>query len=62
MERQRLTDRLVTAASDDPKKKKREEGLHRELDGFEFDKSKAKILKDALHNIKCSFGNAYVGF
>ena len=62
MERQRLTDRLVTAASDDPKKKKREEGLHRELDGFEFDKSKAKILKDALHNMNVALGTLMSAF
>jgi hypothetical protein len=53
MERERLTDRLVTAT--EPKKKK-EEGLSRNLDGFEFDKSKAKILKDSLHNMNVALG------
>jgi hypothetical protein len=56
MERTRITDRLITAASEDQKKKKREEGIHRELDGFDYDKSKAKILKDGLHNMNVALG------
>jgi hypothetical protein len=62
MSRERLTDRLVTAAAEDPKKKKKEEGLHRELDGFDYDKSKAKILKDALHNMNVALGTLMSAF
>jgi hypothetical protein len=55
MARERLTNRMVTAASDPKKKKEKEEGA-RNLDGFEFDKSKAKILKESLHNMNVALG------
>lgn len=53
MERERITTRLVVAT--EPKKKK-EESQSRNLEGFEFDKSKAKILKDSLHNMNVALG------
>jgi len=56
MNRERLTERAVTAAADKDTKKKKDEGSGRNLDGFEFDKSKAKILKDALHNLNVALG------
>lgn len=54
MQRERITDRIKTAANDSKKDKKT--GDHRELDGFEYNKSKAKVLKDVLHNINVSLG------
>jgi hypothetical protein len=56
MDRERLTDRVVIAADSKDSKKKKEELSSRNLDGFEFDKSKAKILKDALHNMNVALG------
>jgi hypothetical protein len=63
MSRERLTTKLA-ALSDDPKKKKqtRERDrehkgeLSRNLDGFEYDTSKATVLKKALHNVNVSLG------
>lgn len=56
MSRVRLTERSVVAA--DARKDKRDKKVEsvRELDGFEYDKSKAKILKDVLHNVNVSLG------
>jgi hypothetical protein len=56
MDRERLTDRAVIAADSKDSKKKKEELSSRNLDGFEFDKSKAKILKDSLHNMNVALG------
>ena len=50
MNRVRLTRKI--AASDKPKKP----GEGRDLGGFEYDKTKAKVLKKALHNINVSLG------
>jgi hypothetical protein len=58
--RERITTRLLTAADDKNKKPakpvKREEGNIRNLDGFDYNKSKAKILKNALHNLNVALG------
>lgn len=51
--RERITDRIKIAAADNKKNKKE---IGRELDGFKYQKSKAKILKDVLHNINVSLG------
>ena len=51
MSRDRLTSK--TAASKDSSRKTIE---GRELDGFQYDKSKAKILKRVLHNLNVSQG------
>jgi hypothetical protein len=51
MRRQRLTSK--TAASKDSSRKQVD---GRELDGFEYDKTKAKILKRVLHNLNVSQG------
>jgi hypothetical protein len=56
--RERITTKIA-AAEDSSKKKKppvREEGLHRNLDGFDYNKSKAKILKNSLHNLNVALG------
>ena len=54
--RERITSKI--AAAEDAKKKKstRDGGLHRELDGFDYNKSKAKILKNSLHNLNVALG------
>lgn len=63
--RERLTERLAsqwsepavkTAASRDSDKKKNNSEAARQTEGFEYDKSKAKLLKRALHNINVSLG------
>jgi len=56
MTRKRLTQRegMPRLAASKEKIRKPIEG--RELDGFEYDTSKAKILKKALHNINVSLG------
>ena len=71
MKRERLTKRIaaempikknirVAADKADADKKKRETKnkgeLSRNLDGFEYDSSKARVLKKALHNINVSLG------
>jgi hypothetical protein len=71
MKRVRLTERMAaekssgnskTAADKSTADKKKKENnrsrgeLSRNLDGFEYDTSKAKILKKALHNINVSLG------
>jgi len=52
MKRQRLTDKIAA----DQRKKDSEKGVRRNLDGFDYDKTKAKVLKRALHNINVSLG------
>lgn len=58
MSRDRLTMRI--AAAEKAAEKKRDTGnkgeLKRNLDGFDYDSSKAAILKKALHNINVSLG------
>ena len=58
MERKRITNRLKLAVNDNKTEKKAlsKGDLSREIEGFEYDKSKAKILKDVLHNINVSLG------
>jgi len=59
MARQRITARLgmaKTAAAGKTKAKAKEEAPARNLSGFEYDPSKAKHLKRALHNINVSLG------
>lgn len=55
MERERLTSRIKLAAKEIRKVTKKSD-LVRELDGFEYDKVKAKILKEVLHNMNVSLG------
>lgn len=52
--RDRLTERIKIAA--ETKKKKDNGNAVRELDGFKYQKAKAKVLKDVLHNINVSLG------
>jgi hypothetical protein len=57
MSRKRLTGRLASAVKNAEGKKKNNGGeLVRNLDGFEYDSSKAAVLKKALHNINVSLG------
>jgi len=59
MARERLTTKMaaVTAATEKKKKEKENNGdVRRNLDGFEYDTSKATILKRSLHNINVSLG------
>lgn len=57
MSRERLTNKVKLAAESRKDKKTSAKGdVRRELDGFEYDKSKAKILKDVLHNVNVSLG------
>jgi hypothetical protein len=57
MSRERLTNRMKMAAESRKDKKTSAKGdSRRELDGFEYDKSKAKVLKDVLHNVNVSLG------
>jgi hypothetical protein len=57
MSRKRLTGRLASAVKNAEGKKKNNGGeLVRNLDGFEYDPSKAAVLKKALHNINVSLG------
>lgn len=53
MSRERLTNRIKIAAES---RKDKKGDSRRELDGFEYDKSKAKVLKDVLHNVNVSLG------
>ena len=55
-ERQRITAK-VAAAKEKPKAERKTSGSDiRDIGDFEYDKSKAKILKKALHNISVSVG------
>lgn len=59
MERERLTVRIKNAAAAKDRKEKKpttKGDMHRDVEGFEYDKSKAKVLKGALHNINVSLG------
>lgn len=58
MKRQRLTSRIAADSSGKAKSRteQRKGELSRNLDGFDYDKSKAKVLKRALHNINVSLG------
>lgn len=51
MKRERLTQRLASS-----KENQKSNDLKRNLDGFKYDPSKAKVLKKALHNINVSLG------
>lgn len=50
--RQRLTSKIAA----DSKPKKTSSGDQRQIEGFEYDKTKAKMLKRSLHNINVSLG------
>ncbi len=54
--RERLTTRLAAAAGEKEKKKPSNGEMQRNRDGFEYDKSKATVLKRSLHNINVSLG------
>lgn len=57
MKRERLTSKIAAAQAVEKKKKENKNGEDtRNLDGFEYDTSKAKVLKKALHNINVSLG------
>jgi hypothetical protein len=56
MKRQRLTEKFAAAAGTAADKKKNNSDQDRNTEGFEYDKSKAKVLKKALHNINVSLG------
>lgn len=57
MKRERLTSKIAATQSAEKKKKDNKNGEDsRNLDGFEYDTSKAKVLKKALHNINVSLG------
>jgi len=57
MSRDRLTERLASKVKNAEGKKENNKGdLTRNLDGFEYDSSKAAVLKKALHNINVSLG------
>ena len=56
MKRERLTAKLAAAISAEKKKKENGSDGRRNLDGFEYDPSKATVLKKALHNINVSLG------
>lgn len=58
MARERLTTKIAAAtAAAEKKKEKRDNGeTRRNLDGFEYDPSKAAVLKKSLHNINVSLG------
>jgi hypothetical protein len=53
--RERLTSKQA-AAEEKKKKPVKEEGSNRNLDGFDYNKSKAKILKNSLHNLNVALG------
>jgi len=53
--RERITAK-VAAAEDKKKKPAKDEGSNRNLDGFDYNKSKAKILKNSLHNLNVALG------
>lgn len=59
MSRERLTTKMAAAATAAEKKKKEQDrsgDARRNLDGFEYDPSKATVLKKSLHNINVSLG------
>jgi hypothetical protein len=57
MKRDRLTMRIAAEKSSEKKRDTGNRGeLKRNLDGFDYDPSKATILKKALHNINVSLG------
>ena len=57
MSRERLTTKFAASTAAAEKKKKDNSGdVRRNLDGFEYDPSKATVLKKALHNVNVSLG------
>jgi hypothetical protein len=54
-ERQRLTDKYA-ASKAKPAEKKQNSSDARDIGDFEYDKTKSKVLKKALHNISVSVG------
>lgn len=56
MKRDRLTLRIAAAESAAEKKKSNKGELIRDIEGFDYDPSKATVLKKALHNINVSLG------
>ena len=56
MSRDRLTMRIAAAERAAEKKKENKGEMSRNIGGFEYDPSKATILKKALHNINVSLG------
>ena len=56
MKRDRLTLRIAAEESAAEKKKSNRGELVRDIEGFDYDPSKATVLKKALHNINVSLG------
>jgi hypothetical protein len=56
MSRDRLTMRVAAAEKAAEKRKENKGGMSRDIRGFEYDPSKATVLKKALHNINVSLG------
>ena len=55
-DRVRLTQKIAAAAKKDKEKDKNISDNGRMTDGFEYDKSKAKVLQRVLHNLNVSLG------
>jgi hypothetical protein len=56
MSRDRLTMRVAAAEKAAEKRKENKGNMSRNIGGFEYDPSKATVLKKALHNINVSLG------
>jgi len=58
MKRVRLTEKFAAESSASAEKKKKDKGVEeRNTSGFEYDKSKAKVLKKSLHNLNVALGS-----
>jgi hypothetical protein len=59
--RERITSKLAAEAKARAREKKpeRDQGEHRQIGDFEYDRSKAKVLKKALHNLNVSLGTLF---
>lgn len=57
MKRERLTSRIAASEkANENKRSTNKGGLRRDIEGFDYDPSKAAVLKKALHNINVSLG------
>jgi len=60
MSRERITAKIAADTKSKEKRSEKDRGDHRNIEGFEYDKSKAKVLKRALHNLNVSLGTLFV--
>ena len=59
MNRERITSKIAAEPKSKEKRPDKDRGDRRDIGDFEYDRSKAKVLKKALHNLNVSLGTLF---